>query len=115
MITQEIKIHKEPTTTYYQGSYKSPLMYVADDIPTVEEFEKHLKMAQEKYKVGQRYRYKTSSAMIEIIGFETDRMKSAIYADDPGVLQGKRVALAGEYAPVYNYSINEIEDMLEVV
>ena len=116
MITQEIKLYEEPSYVYVPPTttYKMGLTNMYDDIPSVEEFEKHVKMAKEKHKIGQRYRYKTSSAMIEIIGFETDRNQSAIYAEDPGVIKGKRVALAGEYAPVYNYSIAELEDMVEV-
>lgn len=116
MITQEIKLYEEPSYVYVPPTttYKMGLTNLYDDIPSVEEFEKHVKMAKEKHKIGQRYRYKTSSAMIEIIGFETDRNQSAIYAEDPGVIKGKRVALAGEYAPVYNYSIAELEDMMEV-
>ena len=117
MITQEIKLYEESTPYVYTApttSYKSGLTYISDDIPSIEEFEKHLKMAKEKHQIGQRYRYKTSAAMIEIIGFESDRRQAAIYAEDPGVIQGKRVALAGEYAPVYNYSIAELEEMEEV-
>ena len=117
MITQEIKLYEEPAPYVYvppTTSYKIGLTNLYDDIPSVEEFEKHVKMAKEKHKIGQKYKYKTSSAMIEIIGFESDRRQAAIYAEDPGVIKGKRVALAGEYAPVYNYSIAELEEMEEV-
>ena len=120
MITQEIKIHDEPQPTY---NYSPPTKWTQhnlygsafDDVPTEAEYQMHLKMARERFKIGSRYKYKTSTAMIEIIGFETDIKKTAIYGDDPGVILGKRVAGDGEYAPVYNYSISEMEDMLEII
>ena len=121
MIQQEIKLYEEPTTITYGNNYKSKYngtlygSYYMEDIPSELDFNNALIDAKKQFKIGQRYKYKSSGSMVEIIAFETDRHKAAIYQDSPGVLVGRRVTTTGEYAPTYNYSVPEILEMEEVL
>jgi len=126
MITQEIKIYEETVHNYqsYQGSsaltivggtaHNSQPSSSTNQPPFSEEvFKKALQSAQNLFKVGEKYKYKSSGNFVEIVAFEEDINKSVIFNSEPGVIVGRSINCHGYISGIYNYTIEEISDMVK--
>ncbi len=111
MITQEIKLYDEPKPAYQAQqtySHKTEHHSIAEITRAI------LDGQNARIRIGDKYKYKHSGLVVNILGMETDPSKVNSYGGNPAIYRGQRRASYNNSMVEFMYTVEELLDMEKV-